>query len=418
MSSHSPQPEGQEVGEQHGAEEAVAEKQLGGKGTLEHQPHPQPQQLQPEPCDQGQASKTRQSAVPCKPPGIAELRLVLLGRVGSGKSAAANAVLGRGEFETGDDDAEDVIQKCEKRRGTAAGRQVAVVNTPDWFSSQHPPEEVVSQLSACAALAAPGPHAFLLCVTVDRPADVVLRSLGPLEEAFGPGAVRARTLVLFTHSDRLEESQEGAQGVEDYIVTRRADLVAVAEKCGDHFHVLEMGGGGGAEDGAAGGAESVEAVELSVRELLEKVEQMVGEAGNAHYTSSLFQQAEARVKQRQEEIMKERRERRGEEVEEEWEEEEEREKARDEAERSAGDLQLDKVPSLWLSHSDTPPSFLHSVFNTLAGWLRSFLKFVQGGALLGGVVRVLVGGPLGGLLGATVGSVATEVGKRKHLKKQ
>lgn len=289
------------------------------------------------------------------------------------------------------------------------------MDTPDWFSSQHSPEEVAHQLSACASLAAPGPHAFLLCVAVDRPAELELRALGPLEEAFGAGAVRDRTLVLFTHSEQLAESWEGEDGVENYIVTRRPDLLQLVEKCGDRFHVLEMGGGAG--DGAVGGAESVEGAEQSIRELLEKVEQMVEEAGNSHHTSSLFQQAEARVRQRQEEIMKNMRERRGEEVEEEW-EGEEWEKARDEAERHAGDLQLDTVPSLWLFPSSTsPPSFLRSVWETLVAWLRSIFKS-RGGALLGGFVRVLVGGPLGGIVGATVGSVVTEVKKRKHVKQQ
>ncbi|XP_061080968.1 GTPase IMAP family member 6 [Conger conger] len=334
--------------------------------------------------------------------GMAELRLVLLGRAESGKSAAGNAVLGREEFQTEGDNTDTVTQECEKRRATVAGRQVAVVDTPDWFSSQRPPEEVAHQLSTCAALAAPGPHAFLLCVAVDQPAELELRALGPLEEVFGRGAVRSRTLVLFTHSERLAQSGEGADGLENYIVTRRADLLQLVEKCGDRFH-------GGAE-----GEEGEEGEERSIRELLEKVEQMVEEAGSGHYTSSLFQQAEARVRQRQEEILQERR---GGEEEEHW-EEEEWDRTREEAERRAGDLQLDTVPSFWLSPSTAPPSFLRSVWETLAAWLRSVVKFVRGGALLGGVVRVLVGGPVGGIVGATVGSVVTEVGKRKHVKKQ
>ncbi|KAI1884003.1 hypothetical protein AGOR_G00221910 [Albula goreensis] len=372
-----------------------------GKGMLEDQP----QQSLTEP-NKPEGNSDNQMGQSLE---ITELRLVLLGRT-------------REVFVSGGDGGGAVTQECLKRRGTVAGRRVAVVDTPDWFSSQRPPEELRRQLSACAALAAPGPHAFLLCVPVDRPAQAELQALGSLGEVFGLEAVRGHTLVLFTHGDRLLEGGEaGAEGgVEGYISTCRADLLELVGRCGDRFHVLERGGAGAeGEEGAQG---------RSVRELLEKVEQTVREAGGEHCGGGLFQLAEARVQERQREIARERRRRErgegeGEVEEEEGEEEdegEEWEKARDEAERSAGDLELDGLPTLWVSDSSAvaTPSFLLSVWQTLASWIRRALKYIRGGALLGGVVRVLVGGPLGGVLGATVGSVVTEVGKRKHAKKQ
>ncbi|XP_036805180.1 GTPase IMAP family member 7-like [Oncorhynchus mykiss] len=347
-----------------------------------------------------------------------ELRVVLLGRSGSGKSAAGNIILGREEFVSRPDITTAVTQDCQKSRALVAGRRVAVVDTPDWFRSEHPPDVVRSQLSSCVALSAPGPHAFILCVPVDQPAQAELQALGALEKVFGPGAVRTHTLVLFTHSDRLKESGKvGVEGVEKYISSQRRDLLELVKRCGDRYHVMERG---------SGGEEEEERKRRSVGELLEKVEQTVREGGGECFSCPLFQEAEDRVRQRQEEIVRERRGR-GEEVKrqalhsysmqplretEEDVDEEENERTREEAEKSVSALELENLPSL-SSSSAWYSSLLRSVWEKVEAGASKVPKLTAGGALLGGVVGVFFGGPIGGAIGATAGSVVTEVGRRR-----
>uniref|UniRef100_A0A8C8IZD0 AIG1-type G domain-containing protein n=1 Tax=Oncorhynchus tshawytscha TaxID=74940 RepID=A0A8C8IZD0_ONCTS len=365
-----------------------------------------------------------------------ELRVVLLGRSGSGKSAAGNIILGREEFVSRPDITTAVTQDCQKSRALVAGRrvnlnkssspplyppsnlQVAVVDTPDWFRSEHPPDVVRSQLSSCVALSAPGPHAFILCVPVDQPAQAELQALGALEKVFGPGAVRTHTLVLFTHSDRLKESGKvGVEGVEKYISSQRRDLLELVKRCGDRYHVMERG---------SGGEEEEERKRRSVGELLDKVEQTVREGGGECFSCPLFQEAEDRVRQRQEEIVRERRGR-GEEVKrqalhsysmqplretEEDVDEEENERTREEAEKSVSALELENLPSL-SSSSAWYSSLLRSVWEKVGAGASKVPKLTAGGALLGGVVGVFFGGPIGGAIGATAGSVVTEVGRRR-----
>ncbi|XP_029017419.1 uncharacterized protein LOC114861897 [Betta splendens] len=218
-----------------------------------------------------------------------ELRLVLLGRSGAGKSATGNKILGREEF-----DSCAITQECDKKKALVGGRRVAVVDTPDWFNSQNAPDEVRAQISSCVALSSPGPHAFLLCVPLDRPAKLELQALWALDAVFGPEAVRRHTLVLFTCEDRLRESgRAGGSSVEAYVAGQRADLLNLVERCGDRFHVMAAGDGG--REGR------------SVEELLDKVEQMVKEAGGQFYSCPAFQEAESRVRQRQVEIARQRR---------------------------------------------------------------------------------------------------------------
>ncbi|CAJ1053524.1 uncharacterized protein LOC122872882 isoform X1 [Xyrichtys novacula] len=317
-----------------------------------------------------------------------ELRLVMLGRSGSGKSAAGNNILGREEFASLPIGSTAITRECEKRRALAEGRRVAVVDTPDWFNTEQSPDEVRAQISSCVALSSPGPHAFLLCVPVDQPAKLELQALATLESVFGPEAVQKHTLVLFTYADRLRQSGvAGNASTEAYIASQREDLLKLVEKCGDRFHVMETKGAGRER--------------RNVAELLEKVEQTVNEAGGQCYSCPAFQEAENRVRQRQEEIARERKRKRLEEerqlnserrvlysymqpVAEAEEEvrEDEIEKTRDEAEMSVSTMNIKSLPPVVLS--SVSPSYLSSISERVRSIAKSLPKLLSDGSVLVG----------------------------------
>ncbi|XP_040010822.1 GTPase IMAP family member 9 isoform X2 [Xiphias gladius] len=336
-----------------------------------------------------------------------ELRLVLLGRTGAGKRSAVCTFLGLPDPEQGTDDA--ITQECRKHRGEVAGRQVVVVSSPAWFGSGCNPEERRKHISYFITLSSPGPHAFLLCVPVNQPADGEVEALDVLMKLFGPSAVSRNTIVLFTHTEELEEDEQ----LDEYLVTWRKDLQELVERCGDRYHTLETHSGEPDE-------------KKGVDELLEKVEQVVWESGTQHLSCPLYQEAEERVRERQVEIVRQRRAEEmsdqgsptdsqpGENV-----TEEEMEAVREEAERSIGDLNVDIdgiFPPTSVSPSSPAPSFLWSLWEKLTDWVRQLPTLVRREALFGALVGLLVGGPFGGMVGATVGSVATEVGRRKTQK--
>ncbi|KAG9350237.1 hypothetical protein JZ751_026591 [Albula glossodonta] len=94
---------------------------------------------------------------------LPELRIVMLGERGAGKSSAANTILGRELFDT-----ERVTGECQKRHGQISERQITAVDTPGWngTSEQETFEWVKEEIVESVTLCPPGPHALLLVIPV------------------------------------------------------------------------------------------------------------------------------------------------------------------------------------------------------------------------------------------------------------
>uniref|UniRef100_W5LVX8 AIG1-type G domain-containing protein n=1 Tax=Lepisosteus oculatus TaxID=7918 RepID=W5LVX8_LEPOC len=185
------------------------------------------------------------------PQRLSEIRIVLLGQRGSGKSSAGNAILGREEFEMWGGP-----QECVKRQCKVVGRQVTVVDTPDWYSSsvlfeEESPVEDTLNVSLCP----PGPHALLVVINLDSYTDwrSVEKHLKLLSER-----VWRHTIVLFTWGDTLRHTT-----IEQHIERGGKELQWLVEKCGSRYHVLNNKN---RDD------------RTQVTELLEKIDDMV--AGN------------------------------------------------------------------------------------------------------------------------------------------
>lgn len=93
-----------------------------------------------------------------------DIRLVLVGNIGCGKSSTGDSILGEQSPIT-----PGSSRTCQLRQGISEGKNVTLVEAPRWFWVGGKMEESVKEETERAmTLLAPGPHAVLLLVPVNQ----------------------------------------------------------------------------------------------------------------------------------------------------------------------------------------------------------------------------------------------------------
>lgn len=198
---------------------------------------------------------------------------------------APNTILGRKEFES-ESSTDSLTKVCKKVVVKVDGRTVSVVDTPGLFDTTLSNKDVQQEIVKCVSLSAPGPHVFIIVLSIGRITQEELDTLDLIETTFGPRAGMF-CLVLFTRGDDL-----GKKSIQDYIGnSKNAKLKKLLRDCGDRFHVFNN---------------KDKTNHTQVTELLKKINKMVSMNKGSFYTNEMFQEAEASIKQKQEAILKER----------------------------------------------------------------------------------------------------------------
>ncbi|KAF3815851.1 hypothetical protein GH733_016190, partial [Mirounga leonina] len=198
-----------------------------------------------------------------------ELRIILVGKTGTGKSATGNSILGKQAFGS-QLTAQPFTKTCSESQGSWGKREMVIIDTPDMFSGEDHSDSLCKEVQRCYLLSAPGPHVLLLVTQLGRFTAQDQQAVQRMKEIFGEDAM-SHTIVLFTHKEDLE-----GDSLTDYIQdTDNTALRKLVAACGGRVCAFNNCATGSDRDGQA-------------KELMDLMEGLMLERRGGHYTNGLY----------------------------------------------------------------------------------------------------------------------------------
>ncbi|XP_046563333.1 GTPase IMAP family member 9-like isoform X2 [Haliotis rubra] len=216
-----------------------------------------------------------------------ERRLVVLGRTGSGKSTTCNNILGRDEFKS-DTCGQSVTNKCQRAICQRFGRNVEIIDTPGLFDTGMSNADITREVVKCIGMTAPGPHAFVMVVRIDRFTKEEQDTVEHFKNVFGKGMMKY-LMILFTRKDDLDYC---GKTIEKYLENVPQMLRDLLKSCGNRYIAFNN-------------RASPEERNETVQRFLDMVDRIHSNNSGEVYTSDMYKEAEKVMLKREEQLRQE-----------------------------------------------------------------------------------------------------------------
>uniref|UniRef100_A0A3B4T6T7 AIG1-type G domain-containing protein n=1 Tax=Seriola dumerili TaxID=41447 RepID=A0A3B4T6T7_SERDU len=211
---------------------------------------------------------------------LKQYRIILLGKTGAGKSSLANTIFGEDAFKINHTPSE-----CQAESKSVHGRRITLVDTPGFFDTDRHEEEVKSGILRCITECAPGPHAFLIVVKVEKFCKQEQDVINKICQTFSEEALKY-AVVVFTHGDQLPEGTN----IEEFVDQNKC-LSDLVKKCGGRCHVVT-------NKYCKNQQGDYRSNQFQVAELLNTIDKIVMENKGGCYTNKMLQAVERGIEEK------------------------------------------------------------------------------------------------------------------------